>query len=176
MSSCRPQIMRAFAIYKYSPPTPLAKVFFLLLRLGGIFQKPLAAAIAGTVLCISTLGVFVTAVVLANNDRLAKARVERADRSADEQHEAVSDSCALDDTTTPQAEEGEEDVLEARGLHLVIQEGGDCPLPHDDYGARVDEESKDSDEAGSPSSWLARVVGGNLCAEDPKNAEDDEAL
>ena len=54
----------------------------MLLRLGGIFQKPLAAAVAGMLLCIASVGVFVTAVVLANNDRLAEVHAVRRSMDA----------------------------------------------------------------------------------------------
>ena len=82
-------------------------VFCLLLRLGGIFETPPSSYIAGTVLCIATLGVFVTAIVLANNDRCSEARAERESIDEPPDH-----SFAIDDTTKTQAEECEEGQLE----------------------------------------------------------------
>jgi hypothetical protein len=77
-------------------------VFVLLLRLGGLFQRPAAAAIAGTVLCIATLGVSITAIFLANNDRCAEARAERADGSTTGEHaETVAADSSAFDTMTP---------------------------------------------------------------------------
>ena len=165
----------------------------MLLRLGGIFYKPTAAAIAGTVLCNATLGVFAVAVVLANNDRRAETRAvrrdtfalanndqqmeacaERADRSA----EAVSDSSALDDATTPQAEEGngrqrDDDALEVKGSQPVVQ---GCSSPPDDkYG--LEEESKNPPpELDASPSWLTRVMGGELCFGDSAPTNGAEAL
>ena len=135
--------------------------FSLLLRLGGIFQKPLAAAVLGTLLCICTLGVFVSAVVLANNDRLAGDRAKRTD---------VSDSFELDNTTTTQANE-EKEALGATGLQSVIE---GCSSPDSECVPRLEEEPNPPQETGeeeSAYSWLALVAGGTLCLEDPLHEE-----
>ena len=151
----------------------------LLLRLGGIFVRPTAAVVVGTVLCISTVGVFVSAFVLANNDRRAEDLTERADRSAAEP------MVCTDEMTTSFAEEGgggqqQESTCDAddAALRPVVQQG--CSSPQDEHGSKLEEESKsapsepEEEDASSPSAWLARVVGGNLCLEDQRNA--DEAL
>ena len=44
--------------------------FVLMLRIVGVFAKPVAAAAIGAVLCVATVAVFVTALGLANMDRL----------------------------------------------------------------------------------------------------------
>ena len=149
-------------------------MFVFQLRLGGIFQKPLAAAVAGTLLCISTLGVFVAAVVLANNDRRADARAQCMDSYAGERHDAISDSSVVGDTTAPHAEEDEggpqpqEDSAQAEAYSS----------PHDERGDRPVEASKTppskSGEDESASSWLACVIGGNLCLEDWRNMPQNE--
>ena len=158
-------------------PTRPAKVFVLHLRLGGMFLKPVPAAIVGTLLCISTVGVLVSAIVLANNDRLADARAERADSSA--AGDNIDTSSTLDNTTAPQqAGEGEtrqqeDSALETKSLQSVVVQGSSTP--NDESGSQV-EESKNApsepDDGGGPSSWLACVVGGNLCLGDPKNGEE----
>jgi hypothetical protein len=151
----------------------------LLLRLGGIFYKPTAAAIAGTVLCIATLGVFAAAIILANNDR----RAETLAVHRDTLHEAVTDSPEHDSETMTKTRQGDETDQQDSALEDKLS-----PVP--DAGAvvaleLVGEESKHSspeprEEAQGPSAWLARVVGGNLCAEDPQFRDEglqhEEAL
>ena len=147
----------------------------MLLRLGGIFYKPTAAAIAGTVLCNATLGVFAVAVVLANNDRRAETRAVSRDSSS-EQHEAVADSSEHDNATTTKTRQGDE-TDQQDSAHE------NKPRPMPDAGEAVvlgfvDEEPTHSlpvlrEEAQSPSVWLARIVGSNLCLEDPQFRDED---
>jgi hypothetical protein len=61
-----------------------AWVFVMLLRLAGLFQSGFAALAIGVLLCALTLAVFVTAVVMANNDRNAEAHA--GDVAANAQH------------------------------------------------------------------------------------------
>lgn len=145
----------------------------MLLRIAGMFVKPVAAAIAGTLLCVSTLGVFVIALALANNDRRAEARAERADLSAGE-HGTVSGSSALDDTTTPQAEERDrrqrdDDALGAKGSQPVVQ--GCSSPPADKYGLGEESKNPPPEPAASPS-WLTRVIGSSFCLEEQNNAAE----
>ena len=144
----------------------------MLLRLGGIFYKPTAAAIAGTVLCIATLGVFAAAIVLANNDRRAETRAVHRDTL----HEAVTDSPEHDNETMTKTRQGDETDHQDSALE-------DKSSSMSNAGAAValelvGEEPKHSspeprEEAQGPSAWLARVVGGNLCLEDPQFRDED---
>lgn len=53
-------------------------VFALLLRIAGMFQTPVwVGTCVGVMLCVATVGVLVTALVLANIDRLSEQRAER---------------------------------------------------------------------------------------------------
>ena len=51
--------------------------FVLLLRVLGMFEREATAVVTGVVLCMATVTVFVTALVLANADRLSEERAER---------------------------------------------------------------------------------------------------
>ena len=146
-------------------------------------MRPVAAAVAGTLLCISTFGVFATAIILANNDRRAEARAERRESSAVELHETFTDSSALADAATAQADEheggGQKQYLEAKALQSVVQSSS----PHDERCSQLEEKSKysmpePSKEEQGTSAWLALVVGGNLCSEvlQYEDAQHEEAL
>ena len=146
----------------------------MLLRLGGICQKPLAAALAGTALCLSTLGVLVRAFVLANNDRRAEDHAERMDRSA-KQHatDAETTTSSVEEGGGSQQQEGAPDADAA--IQSMIPQA--CLPTHEERGSRLEEESanappKPDEDESSPSAWLTRVVGGHLCLEDQRNAEE----
>ena len=146
-------------------------VFCLLLRLGGIFYKPTAAAIAGTMLCIATLGVFAAAIILANNDRRAETQAVHRDTL----HEAVADSPEHDNETMTKTRQGDETDQQDSALKdkSWTPDAGKTVVLE-----LVGDESKHSspeprEEAQGPSAWLARVVGGNLCLEDPQFRDED---
>lgn len=50
-------------------------------RIIGVFEKPAAATAIGVLLCVATVAVFVTALVLANMDRLNEKHTEQPDSS-----------------------------------------------------------------------------------------------
>ena len=54
-------------------------IFIFLLRLSGMFQRIVAAAIVGTLLCVASVAVFVVALHLANTDRINEKRAEQQD-------------------------------------------------------------------------------------------------
>ena len=56
-----------------------AWTFSLMLRIAGVFQKPVAAIAIGVILCVATVSVFVLALLLANIDRLNEKRAEQLD-------------------------------------------------------------------------------------------------
>lgn len=53
-------------------------VFILMVRIAGLFEKPAAATAIGVLLCVATVAVFVSALVLANIDRLNEKRAEQS--------------------------------------------------------------------------------------------------
>ena len=67
--------------------------FILLLRIAGVFVRPVAATVVGTLLCIATVAVFVTALILADADRRIERRFigDTAEGSSDDD---VSDAAA----------------------------------------------------------------------------------
>ena len=139
----------------------------MLLRLGGIFYQPVAAAVAGTLLCIVTLGVFAAAIALADNDRRAESRAVRGDTL----HEAVADSSEHDNATMTKTRQGDETDQQDSTLE-------DNPRPAPDAGQAivlelVGEKSRHSspeqrEEAQGPSAWLA-----GLCLEVPQFKDED---
>ena len=151
-----------------------AWVFVMLLRLAGLFQSGFAALAIGVLLCALTLAVFVTAVVMANNDRNAEAHA--GDVAANAQHSDGDAEAASSDATANArvAEEGdaqrEGGALEAAGGSQSVVAG--CSSSYDARAAATHEEGPNSPPAesgeGGPSAWLARVVGGHLCMEDPQ--------
>ena len=53
-----------------------------MLRIVGVFEKPVAAMAVGVTLCVATVSVFVAALVLSNTDRLNEKRAELLDLQA----------------------------------------------------------------------------------------------
>ena len=56
-----------------------AWVLVLMLRIAGVFVRPVAAMVIGVLLCVATVAVFVLALVLANTDRRNEKRAGRSD-------------------------------------------------------------------------------------------------
>jgi hypothetical protein len=94
-------------------------VFSLLLRLAGMFQRRAAAAFLGVALCAVTAGVFVTALALANSDRL---RNERAIYTKEEEKEAAVVP-TTDDTTASEAPAEAPAAAPSRGMDDAISVG-----------------------------------------------------
>ena len=55
------------------------QVFVLMLRIVGVFKRPIAATAIGITLCVATVSVFIAACVLANTDRVKEKRTELSD-------------------------------------------------------------------------------------------------
>ena len=154
-----------------------AWVFVMQLRLAGLFQRDAVATVIGVLLCAATLGVVAATVILANNDHCAEVLAEHEGVSASGgvQHEAIADTSTPDETaSTRQAEEGERhrqgSALEVESVHSVVV---GRPSPDARSGSVLVEEPTPPPELGEsgPSAWLARVVGGSLCLEDPRQEQ-----
>ena len=124
----------------------------LLLRIVGVFEKSVAATTIDVLLCAATVAVFVTALMLANEDRMTAMRAELLDLNEEPVDPTLEDS---DDET---AEKEPEEVEAGPSL------GRESPASKETIGA--------SDEPPSSASpWSSILSIGTLCGAETLNAE-----
>ena len=136
----------------------VAWVLVLTLRINGVFVTPVAAVSIGVLLCVATVAVFVTALLLANADRLVEKRAERSEVNKATTELTITGS----NNETGEPEPGE---VEAGG---PSQEGRESPAVVEE---KVDEEADEKPSPALPWSSILSIGSGTLCG--AETAEDD---
>ena len=142
-------------------------VFVLLLRINGMFVRQSPRMGVGILLCVITMALFVLAIVLANNDRLAEKRANRSSVNDNGVQSTEQSADGNDEKESDQPSAPQEHDFEDREAGSSATEGGNF-----EQSERNEESGQlKAEESASPSqSWHSFLsIGDTLCS-----AEDAE--
>ena len=151
-------VVKCLSVTKRHLPLVTARVFLfaqfvLMLRIVGVFAKPVAAAAIGAVLCVATVAVFVTALGLANMDRLNEKKLPGLKASVES---------TIDESTGATVEKDSADMIEAGP-----SQGHECP---------ADEEKVEQHLDVMPWSSILSIGSGALCGAEPADETASSVL
>ena len=126
--------------------------WFLLLRLTGMFQSSVAAVFMGVALCIVTAAVFLTALVLANSDRLRNQEHRGSmEEAATDDDDRPLEAFTNESTETPVPSSTDDGIVSVEIIDVATT------VPRDE-----EDEKEESREKEDPD-WLGRI-GSVVCS------------